>query len=276
MAKVVSMINMKGGVGKTTLTVQLAWHMMMNRNKRVLVIDLDPQSNASHYLMGAERYKRFINENMPSVFNVFERYSLFGNPINDNAEIIIPIDETVYGSTLHLLPSQLELSRTLKNPTGKEHLLAQYIRRVEENYDFIIIDCPPTESIFTTSAYMASQYILIPVKPEFLSTIGIPLLAKSLKDYKESYNREDLEVLGIVLNDVPTSNDPETEQSRKEIQSFAKKNDWHLFNEEVHHSKSYLRSVREQTAISDTRYAQRSTIQGFDDFANSFARSLGL
>ena len=77
-------------------------------------------------------------------------------------------------------------------------------------------------------------------------------------DYKESYSREDLEVIGIVLNYVPTTNDSETEQSRKEIRSIAKKNDWHLFTEEVHHSKSYLRSVREQTAISDTRYAQRS------------------
>jgi chromosome partitioning protein len=79
-----------------------------------------------------------------------------------------------------LIPSRLELSRTLKNPHGKERRLAKALSQVQNNYDLIIIDCAPTESVLTDAAYFASRYILVPIKPEFMATIGLPLLARSL------------------------------------------------------------------------------------------------
>jgi chromosome partitioning protein len=74
-------------------------------------------------------------------------------------------------SKLDLIPSRLELSRTLKNPTGKERRLAKAISQVEDQYDLVIVDCAPTESIITDSAYFASRYIIVPIKPEFMATM---------------------------------------------------------------------------------------------------------
>lgn len=88
------------------------------------------------------------------------------------------------GSKLDLIPSRLELSRTLRNPTGKERRLAKALSKVSDDYDLIIIDCAPTDSILTDAAYFASRYVLIPVKPEFLATIGLPLLARSIQEFK--------------------------------------------------------------------------------------------
>jgi len=141
MAVSVSLINMKGGVGKTTLAFNLAWYAAYKKNLRVLVVDLDPQANASQYLMGAQAYLQYIRSSRGTVVSIFEQFSA---PISDRASpvSISPID-TVFkvqkwkdGSLIDLVPSRLELSWTLKNPTSKDHLLARFISQVETDYDY--------------------------------------------------------------------------------------------------------------------------------------------
>src|SRR5262249_28331258 len=154
-------------------------------NLRVLAVDLDPQSNLSHYFMGAEAYLNHIEENEPTVVEIFEQFSLpagtRGAPTPlDPDRVIKSLHQWSDGSLLHLIPSRLELAWTLKNPTEKAHLLPKFLAQVSQNYDLIIIDCAPTESILTTAAYLSSRYVVVPVKPEFLATIGLPLLARSL------------------------------------------------------------------------------------------------
>ncbi len=189
MTVTVSLINMKGGVGKTTLAFNLAWFSAWQANLRVLAVDLDPQANLSQYFMGAEKYLEYLNADKSTVVDIFEQFSAprlqKGAPtLLDPKKVIHHLRKWDDGSLLDLIPSRLELSWTLKNPTEKAHLLPQFLAKISENYDLILIDCAPTESILTTAAYRSSRYVAVPVKPEFLATIGLPLLARSLEEFK--------------------------------------------------------------------------------------------
>ena len=178
---------MKGGVGKTTIASQLA-HFTAGEGHRVLAVDLDPQSNLSQAIMGPHPYISHIGDSRPTVAQIFDDYIPAGTrgaprriDINDVILRTRPLSD---GGSLDLIPSRLELSRTLKNPTGKERRLARSLAQISDDYDLIVIDCAPTESILTDSAYFASRYVIVPVKPEFMATIGLPLLARSVEEFK--------------------------------------------------------------------------------------------
>ena len=188
MATTVSLINMKGGVGKTTLAAQLA-HAAANDNLRTLAVDLDPQSNLSHSVMGARAYVKHLQDGRPTVAQIFDEYiparGVHGSPRPiDLDDVIVKNAGYWRNSNLDLIVARLELSRTLKNPTGKERRLAKALARISARYDLILIDCAPTESILTDAAYFASRYVIVPVKPEFMATIGLPLLARSIQEFQ--------------------------------------------------------------------------------------------
>ena len=156
MSVTVSLINMKGGVGKTTLAFNLAWYAAWKKNLQVLAVDLDPQSNLSHYFMGAKKYVEYLEAGKATVVEVFEQFSSpkagSGSPTPFNPDDVIHrLRAWTDDSLLDLVPSRLELAWTLKNPTEKAHLLPQFLSKVSRNYDLILIDCPPTESILTTA-----------------------------------------------------------------------------------------------------------------------------
>lgn len=220
MAKKIAVINMKGGVGKSTLCVNLAWHYsgMNNWLKRVLLVDLDPQFNASQYLLGVRRYQAEIFNKRPTVWDIFEQATrapglrASGRNLTD---AVFPAVRFTPGNFLHLIPSQLELSFSLKNPSQKEHLLANFVHDIEHDYDLIIIDCAPTESILTTAAYLCADQILIPVKPEFLSTIGLPLIRESMAEFTKLY-KKNIGVSGVCFNN-SWSYAPEATTSKVEV-----------------------------------------------------------
>src|SRR5437867_3781605 len=156
MATTVSLINMKGGVGKTTLAMQLALAAGA-KGVKVLAVDLDPQSNLSQATLGAHRYIEHLEKERPTVIQVFEGYmpatSATGGPSQVDPDKIILKQVTGKHHTVDLLPSRLELCRTLRNPTGKERKLAKFLARVQKDYDLVLIDCAPTDSILTDAAY---------------------------------------------------------------------------------------------------------------------------
>jgi len=276
----ISVINMKGGVGKSTLCVNLAWHYaaMHRWSKRVLLVDLDPQFNASQYLLGAQRYEKDIfKADRPTVWDIFEQASRApglkssGRSISD---CVFRSFSLTNGGKIDLIPSQLELSYTLKNPSSKEHLLSSFLDEVEDDYDLIIIDCAPTESVLTTAAYMCSDQILIPVKPEFLSTIGLPLIQQSLNEFSKLY-RKSVGVAGICFNH---SSDyaPEAAKSKTEVKAFAAKSGWHVFGEEVPFSRSFPKGAREGNPIFWTSYARTNVASTVAKFCDAFAAKIGL
>ena len=225
MAATVSLINMKGGVGKSTLTINLAWHFSSTSwiwDKRVLVVDLDPQFNASQYLLGDTRYKTILDRKKPTIWDIFEQGTRTPEvSIGDPRTVIHKHREFDGGGCLHLIPSRLELAFSLKNPGHKERHLSRLLKKVEKDYDLILIDCAPTESVLTTAAYLSSQWLLIPVKPEYLSTIGLPLLVNSMQDFKKEYGNSRLRLAGVVFN---SASDylPEEALAKRNVRTIAK------------------------------------------------------
>lgn len=279
MAVSVSLINMKGGVGKTTLAAQLA-HAAGRRDLRTLAVDLDPQANLSQALLSAEKYVKLLRDKKPTIVQLFEQYF----PATDEMPSPHPVDinkiilkKVGYSSTVDLIPSRLELSHTLKNPTGKERRLARALSKVADDYDLILIDCAPTESILTEAAYHASRYALVPVKPEYLATIGLPLLARSMWEFKYENTDHELDICGIVFNHSSAySEGPEGEQSIKEVQAESKKNGWHLFDTHVRYSRSYAKAAREGTPIGSTSNVRWYVPGEFAKFVDEFMASVGL
>jgi len=280
MCKTVSLINMKGGVGKSTLTVNLAWHLACYTNwmKKVLVVDLDPQFNASQYLVGVNKYQAFIDDGKPTIWNVFEQHKRTPNGKNklvQPEDVIRNVVNFKGGSRIDLLPSCLELSLSLKNPTQKPELLSKLLDKVKDDYDLILIDCAPTESVLTTAAYLASDYLLVPVKPEYLSTIGLPLLVNSMSDFLAEYDDHQLELLGVVYN-ATLGSSPEEKFSKQEVSRLSAKHGWDIFDSEITYSRSYPKGAREGQPIFKTTYARTKQATKFRQFANEFGRRVGL
>jgi len=281
MATVVSMINMKGGVGKTTLAMHLA-HSADSKNLRTLAIDLDPQSNLSQALMGPKAYVSHLAKHKPTVVQIFDEYvptSAHNGSLKllDVHEVIVKKARYWTNSKLDLIPSRLELSRTLKNPHGKERRLAKALAQVSDEYDLILIDCAPTESVLTDAAYFASRYLVVPIKPEFMATIGLPLLARSLQEFRLENEDHEIEIAGLVFNHSSSySAGPEGQQSIEEVSKIAAEQGWHLFENQVRYSASYAKSAREQTPLSQTSYARGDVVRGFQRLANEIINRVGL
>ncbi|MGH6973223.1 MAG: ParA family protein [Stellaceae bacterium] len=282
MAISVALINMKGGVGKTTLSFNLAWYAAYKADKRVLVVDLDPQSNASQYLMGARSYLQYVRADRGTIVNLLEQFSApIGSRKAPNGisadDLIVNIRNWNNAGRIDLLPSRLELAWTLKNPTSKDHLLAKFLGEVEDQYDLILIDCAPTESILTLSAYRASRYVLVPVKPEFLAAIGLPLLSRSLKEFELSFGQHELEIAGIVFTDCdPQHVKPEHLAGRRDVTEIATREGWYIFDTEMRHSDSYPRGARDGDPIFRTDYARWWVIDEFDKLGAEFRKRIGL
>lgn len=201
--KVVSFINMKGGVAKTTLAVNFADCLARRHNKKVLLIDVDPQFNATQCLMTPEQYMAHLDESGDTIVNVFDRNSrATGSTVNkaaiDKPKTLEDI-QVVSSGSFDLLPGNLELYRLEMAPgEGRENRLKSYIQKLEDQYDYVIIDTPPTPSVWMTSALIASNYYLIPVKADPISLTGIDLLKSIIEEKRENFSLN-LFCAGLVL-----------------------------------------------------------------------------
>ena len=214
---------------------------------------------------------------MPTIVEIFEQHTP-GSATEESVgrEAITVARKWNDGSLIHVIPSKLELAWTLKNPHQKEHLVRDYIQDVKDSYDLILIDCPPTESMLTAAAYMSSDYLVVPVRPEYLSTIGLPLLVRSLADYKKAYKNEPHPKLaGIIFNDADSSK-PEHIRSRKTVEKVAKKQGWEIFKAQLSHSDSYPAGARAGKPIFLTGYARQWKKDELKVVAREFMERVGL
>ncbi len=203
MTQIISVVNQKGGVGKTTTTVSLAAFIGKKR-KKVLMIDLDPQGNATSGL-GVDKSKI---EN--STYDVM---------VND-----LPISEAIVGSTaknVDICPTNINLAGAeveLVGAMSREQILKNAIEEVADNYDYIFIDCPPSLGILTINALTASNNLIIPIQGEYYALEGLSQLVDTVSKVKKKLNKN-INILGVVL----TMFDKRTQltrQVRDEVENY--------------------------------------------------------
>ncbi|MFV3012082.1 ParA family protein [Clostridium botulinum] len=241
-AKVISFINMKGGVGKTTLCISVAEYLANFLEKRVLIIDVDPQFNATQSLMGnfnrVDEYmdeivgnKKTIRELFKNITSVYEK-----NTDLKADEIIVELNKN-----LHIICGDINLifDGESRDPS-RNRRIKKFINHnnLREHYDFIFIDCPPTISFFTDSAIIASDYFIIPAKIDRYSQLGTASLM-SIINRLISDEELGIKPLGIIYTMIDGLMENLT-QKTKEIKE--------LFEEEesikgIYIFKSYMQDV---------------------------------
>ncbi len=177
MGKVISLLNHKGGVGKTTSVINIGAGLAQ-LGRKVLLVDLDPQANLTLSL-GIPRQPVTIYECMRGESEL-EPYQL-----KENVDVIM--------STLDLSGAELELI----NEAGREYILRELFEPVREEYDYIIIDCPPSLGLLTLNALAASDYVYIPLQTEFLALQGLAKIKQVIDKVKFRLNRS-LEIGGVI------------------------------------------------------------------------------
>ncbi len=240
--RTIALINQKGGVGKTTTAVNLA-ACLADLGKKVVLIDLDPQGNSSSW-MGIN-----INELHKSMFNVF----------HDN----LPIKEILHETNIEnmwIVPSNVTLAaieRTLANKLENDTILKKSISPLINQFDYIILDCPPSLGLLTVNALSAVKEVIIPLETKVLALNGLVTLINTVNLVKDTLNPA-LEVTGIIA----CMFDVRTNLSNKVVEKIMEK----------FHDKLFKSIIRESTQLAEcpisnqpiTRYAPDS--RGTQDY----------
>lgn len=188
---------MKGGVGKTTLSVNISYTLAKHFNKKVLLIDMDPQMNSTQYCLNDESVQDILENPRKSVYGVFE--PILPSVVRANSPMK-SIETQAFNiiDNFDIIPSHLNLMRANvgENPLKLKNFIKE--NGYDESYDVIIIDAPPTISGYTKAALLSSTFYLVPMKIDFLSLFGLPLLQAYIKELSTEYESQ-ITFAGIVL-----------------------------------------------------------------------------
>ena len=176
---IISIANQKGGCGKTTTAANLG--SLLSEKHKVLLVDIDPQGNLTTHFG--------INKD-------YLKYTIYDTMLNGRIEnaIIQKDGVDIVPSTIDLAGAEVELTGKI----GREYILDNELKRISREYDYILIDTPPSLGVFTINALVASDYVLIPVQAEFFALEGLTQLLKVI-DLVSSRLAKNLKLLGMVM-----------------------------------------------------------------------------
>jgi len=201
--RVIAMVNNKGGVGKTTCALNIAAGLA-RRDRRVLIVDTDPQANASLVLLGAKLFE------LPHSI-----YDVLLEPGRHVREIVVPTP--IAG--LNLAPSQTNLANAelnLASVRGRERVLRRSMARGLEDYQYILIDCPPSLGLLTINALLAAGEVHIPIAMTYLALEGVGQVMDAIEAVKRELDHPTLSITGVI----PTFFDGRTRLSREILHSI--------------------------------------------------------
>lgn len=256
--QVVSFMNMKGGVGKTTLAVNVAYALAHQHGKQVLMVDGDPQFNATQCLLDDQQYLDHIKSKgtLKDIFiprrpgavstttGLTRTTSKAKMALHD---CVVPIFAQGYGKSgrLDLLPNHLSIVEAEMSPRGAEKRLKAFLKERAGKYDYVLIDCPPTISFFTQAAMLASDKYIVPMKPDWLSVVGLPLLERYIEDFTEDAGMR-LEQVGLVFTMVTG---PTPQAMKVVMDQIRRERKGDVFDEHLSHSTNVAKSVTEHQPI---------------------------
>lgn len=246
---IIAVTNQKGGVGKTTTTAALL-ASLHRRGARVLGVDLDPQGSLG-FSLGLDI------EHCTTIYDVFRG--------EVDAEEAICTTETcdLLASNILLSGAELEFNRP-----GREFLLKNVLSRLEDKYDYIIVDTPPALSLLTVNAYVAADSLIIPMAPEVLSLLGVSQLKETIESVRSYYNPS-LRVLGILLNRYSARFNLNQEVLEL-AQQIAAQLDTQVFQSKIRGSVAAAEAPAHGLSVID--YAPRSKpAQDFEDLCDEIA-----
>ncbi|MFV0247192.1 MAG: ParA family protein [Mycoplasmatales bacterium] len=183
MSKTIALINQKGGVGKTTTTINLA-SALGKLNQKVLIVDIDPQGNATQGI-GVDKSK------IPTIYQLL---------VNDGAKTKDYIKKTDFENVSIIGSNQetAEFDINYEGDMSKESILKTKLQEIKDSYDFIFIDCPPSLSLLTTNGITAADGIIVPLQSEFYALEGMTQILHTIQRCKKYYN-PDVIIYGILI-----------------------------------------------------------------------------
>lgn len=294
--KAVSIINYKGGVGKTTIAANIAAQLAY-LGKRVMVIDLDPQTNLTFSFIRVEDWKLNYQDTKTIKF-WFDSIIDGTKPIPSFSDLVVKKNKVdIISSHLGLIDVDAELATQLSSASDRQHRLnfirtyshiRQELKKLANDYDIVLFDCPPNFSIVTRNAIIASDYYIVPAKMDYLSTLGINQLKNHINSLIKQYNSYCIEpsqetvnpkFLGVVATMVAIRNG-ELINAHKDYASQLRRSNIDMFETYIRENKTlYADAPSYGKPIVLEKYASnqthRNVVYELESLTSEFIKKVG-